>query len=389
LGPSPAWLLAILLVIGSPGCGDSPREQPPATTAADAVVDASGWLAFKEIGLRITGGEQLSLAELAELGEQPAFTRWRQSNEGAVVRADRVGRWLEAAFADELGRTGPRKINADRRELARSYRYSFANRDEVDRKLNAFIEQQGYAQVLAGGHHWIGADRLPRPLKIDFLPAKPEIRFHDGRFLIDTGVLAAGGTDQLIRNLISLLYRNLGVLPGASPLEFSGEEAVAQSFRVMLNEGIASWLDDEPRTYFLRNHYKLKKVNPVPEDYFNLAIETIERFEATLPPLFADPAQMQEKGLFVADGLAGSGAFTKTGFSMATTIARRLGAQRLHEVRHSIPGFLAAYQEAARLNPQPLPQVGTPGQEAFACMPPLTEDLYQQLHDLLVRHFPQ
>ena len=70
-------------------------------------------------------------------------------------------------------------------------------------------------------------------------------------------------------------------------------------------------------------------------------------------------------------------------------ISHRLGEDRLRQASRSVPGFLAAYQEAALLNPDPAPSPGLPGNELFETVPPLNPELFDKLHAMLSRIFPE
>ena len=103
--------------------------------------------------------------------------------------------------------------------------------------------------------------------------------------------------------------------------------------------------------------------------------------------MLADPAVMETRGQSFARSMAASSAFSKMGLAMAEVIVGRLGEERLHQVRQSVPDFFAAYQEAARLNPTPIPEPGSEGIVLYESVAALEEDLFEPLHSLLVRHF--
>ncbi|MBE0566805.1 MAG: hypothetical protein IH621_12640 [Krumholzibacteria bacterium] len=384
--------LGLLLVVAGCGGGGSGDEQAtgagtgaPPDTACPVVVDLSGWQAFTALAGRITAGEAVSAADLAALGEQASFTVWRESMAPVVPKPERVGNFLEEAFWDELGRTSERKAHADRRDLGLSYRWSWERRARVD-SLAAVVATEAWAcGLLEHTRGWIAPDRLPRPVRIHAVPGQPELRWHDGHLVVDTGVLVAGGPQQLQRQLAGLLYRNLEAVDGINPLEATGDTAVAHVFRILRNEGLATWIEDLPHTYFDRDHPRLRRVMPVPEHFYQSTLRVAEICGAVLPRLFADPQEMALRGQDFARTLAAGGAFSQGGYGMAAVIAGRLGLPRLQEAAHSVPAFVAAFQEAALLNGDDRPLPGALGHEPWACVAPLPVDVYDRLLPLLER----
>ncbi len=77
------------------------------------------------------------------------------------------------------------------------------------------------------------------------------------------------------------------------------------------------------------------------------------------------------------------GAPDYAGYAMAATIARHLGEDRLVQVRDSVSGFVSAYQEAALMNPTPLPVPGRPGVSNNETMPPWSPEVFDWLMELL------
>ena len=49
----------------------------------------------------------------------------------------------------------------------------------------------------------------------------------EDNLLVDTGVLVAGGHDQAVHQMVSLLYRNFQTIPGPNPATLAGGDAVA------------------------------------------------------------------------------------------------------------------------------------------------------------------
>ena len=305
-----------------------------------------------------------------------------------VPPAFKIGNWVEEAFWESVGQNRPKKTNSDRASFSRSMRFSYDHRDEIDRMLADYRNQGHPCRVHDLAGQWLEKDRLPDPLVIYFVAGKPELRSHGGNLVVDTGTLLAGGSKQLDRQLVSLLYRDRQALPGPNPLEAQGSAAVAHTLRIMMNEGVAAWIEDMPNTSFSSVHPRLGKVNFIPETVFETGIRAMDIFNTNLPRLLADPAAMTKNGSNLARAITGAGALTQGGYCMAAVIAGRLGEQKLHEVRLSPPAFLAAYQEAARQNTLPLPHPGAAGRELYETMPALSGEVFPGLLKLLEDSFP-
>lgn len=383
-----------ILLLAAAGCGGGEGTSGAGTGSAPAgdaacpvVVDASGWQAFTALAGRISGGDAVGDADLAALGEQPSFTVWRHSMAPAVPKPERVGNFVEEAFWDELGRTGERKANVDRQNLGLSYRWSWDHRARIDSLAAVVADESWRCGLLAGTRGWIDPERLPRPLTVHLVPGQPELRWHEGQLLVDTGVLAAGGPDQLQRQLAGLLYRNLAAQDGANPLAAEGDTAVAHVFRILRNEGLATWIEDLPHTYFDPVHPRLRRVMPVPEHFYVSTLRVAEICSTTLPRLFADEQEMRLRGQDFARTVAAGGAFSRGGYGMAAVIAGRLGPERLQAAARSVTSFVMAFQEAALLNGEDRPLPGALGHEPWACVAPLPAEVYARLLPLLEREF--
>lgn len=384
--------VALALTLPGAGCGgDSGGKagQPAAGPQACPVsVDLGAWQAFCTLGARLAKGETPPAAELVALGEEPSFALWRASLAPNVPPAQRVGNWAEEAFWAESGRdNSERKMNADLRTIGANYRWAWDRRARVDSLAALLAGPEAACALLARTTGWIDADRLPVPLPIHVVPGKPELRYHEGHVFVDTGVLAAGLPSQLERQLAGLLYRNLQAEDGASPLELVGDLAVAHCFRILRNEGIATWIEDLPHTFFDPGHPRLRQVRPVPEFFYESTLRTIALTSEGLPRLFADPAEMTAQGATYARTIAGSGGFNQGGYGMAALIHARLGAARLQAAARSVTGFVAAYQEAALLNGTGRPTLGAAGHEPWEALGPIAPDVYDRLLPLLERVF--
>jgi hypothetical protein len=390
------WLLTTIFLLLLAGCGGAEQEQagtPEAkekssTAACPVVVDVSGWETFQALGDRLSKGEQVPARELEAFGSLPAITLWRESMVGNVPEAYRVGNWAEFAFWDEVGQGRPSKPNEDRMKFGPAMRFSYDNRQEINELISLFAEQDNLCSISKLASYWLDADKKPDPLTVSFVAGKPELRSHHGQLIADTGLLLAGGQAQLGRQLVAILYRERQVVDGKSPLDLTGAESIANTLRVMMNTGIASWIEDMPNTYFRPVHPRLGQVTFVPENIFTTGIRGMNILSTNLPEMFADEAVMTQKGQSLSRAITGSGALTQGGYCMAAVIVNRLGEDKLRAVRNSPPAFLKAYQQAASLNTLPLPQPGEIGRQLHETMPAFPEDVYLGLLKILEEYFP-
>ena len=389
------WGLPVLLLLTVTACSQDPgtegkpvEDVPQQTTSCDLTTDTSAWTAFKELADRIAEGEPVSKKELDAFGNQPSVTAWRNSFEPGVPSALRVGNWLEGTFWNELGRKGKQKLSTNRATFMRSYRYSLDNRDRIDERL-AELTGPRKCDVVDLGRFWIEPDRWPGNLTIHFLPAKAEIRIFEGSLLVDTGLVGAARSDQVIRSMAGLLYRKYQFVEGENPIEVEGTEAVANLFRILMNEGLASWIEQTAILEFDRKHSKLSKFQPIPEDFFAKTQQAVQLLNGQLGSMFDDETVMVAKGQALVTQMGVSNLISQTGYGMAAVIVARHGEDRLREVGRSVPAFLAAYQEAASLNTVPAPVPGEIGVELYQTVPPLQDEVFTELHALLTRVFPE
>lgn len=386
-------LLPILLLLAVTACSQDQDSESQQTTgedhqaaACDVTMDTSAWTDFKELADRIHAGEKVPREDLDAYGEQPAVTVWRQSMEPNVPPALRVGNWLEGLFWEDLGRQGKQKPSASKTIYMTSYRYSLENRDRIDERLAELTGPMKCDLAELTGF-WIDPGKLPKNLTLRFLPGESEIRIFENSLLVDTGVVAAGSPLQIIRHMAALLYRNFQYVLGDSPLDKEGAEAVAHMFRVVMNEGYASWVEQTPFIEFDRQHPRLWKFTPIPEEYFSKTQAAVALLNHQLAPMLEDEAMMIEKAQPLAKHLGAMNAYAQTGYGMAAVIAGHLGEDRLRQVNGSVHGFLAAYQEAAAMNPVPAPEPGDPGVELFQTVPPLETEVFTGLQALLIEVF--
>ncbi len=388
-------LLLSILLLGAAGCGqkadtDAASGQAATTsTHADCglVVNAKPWVAFLDMANRMAAGQEVPRAELEAYGQMPAVDAWRRSLTPNVPRVAALANWLEGAWWEKLGRTGKHKVVADGRSMGRSFLYSHQHQTQIDELIAAFNSDEYACRVRDLNALWISPDNISSPLVLNILPTMAEVRIFENEIFIDTGVLQAGSKEQTVRLITSLLYRNLEAVPGKPPLESTGEQAIAECLRVMMNEGMAALIEQTLNLEFDPRHHTLHKIQMVPEDYYRKAQYTLGLFAEQLPVMFADDAVMAARGGTFARTLAAGSSFTQTGLAMASVIKARLGLDRLRQVRSSVPDFLAAYQEAALLNNTPCPEPGTTGTKLYETVPPLDPALFSSLHAMLQRHF--
>lgn len=388
-------ILAVLLLLTVTACSQdgatgnkTASDEDGQSTDCKVTSDASAWSAFKELADRIAAKQPVSSEDLKAYGIQPSVTVWRNSFEPNIPPALRVGNWLEATFWDELGREGKQKLNPNRATFMRSYRYSLENRNLIDEYL-AELTGPRKCEVADLAGFWIEPDRWPEEVTIHFLPARPEIRIFDGSLLVDTGLVGAAPPAQVIRSMAGLLYRKYQFIEGPNPIEVEGEEAVANMFRVMMNEGLASWIEMTPTLEFDPRHWKLSQFKVFPEQYFNKTQNAISLMNDHLGSMFADHDVMVAKGQALATQLGASNLISQVGYGMAAVVAARFGEEYLRDAGRSVPAFLTAYQEAASQNADPVPVPGDLGVELFETVPPLQPEIFTKLQALLISYFSE
>ena len=386
-------LVFLSLTIAACSPGGEEAEKPKAAVEAQKAdcqlaTDTSAWTAFKVIADRVDAGKNVPLDDFYDYGELPTITLWRRSMERDAPTAERIGNWLEGVFWEKLGRKGEQKRTPDRSAFLHNSNDCLQNRDRIDARLDELTGPRK-CEMDKLIRYWTDPENLPENMTIHFLPARPEIRILEGGIFVDAGVLGAGSVDQVIRNAASLVYRRYQVIPGPNPLEVEGELSVAHAFRVLVNEGVTGWIDKAALLHFDEDHPALHKVKIIPEDFFSKAQEAIGLMDRHLGTMLNDEADMAERGKFFAEHLAAMNAYSQTGYAMSSVIFHRLGKDRLREASRSVPGFLAAYQEAALLNPDPAPIPGKPGSQLFETVPPLDPEISRQLQAMLTRVFPE
>lgn len=392
LRPGRFLLLALstaILAVAAAGCGDREDAQESAAGSASAavhgdsalVVDLRGWRDFEALFERIEAGADPTAADFADLARSEPFLGWSACAHPEGADAARVGRWLENAFADELDRSVPRKVNAERRRMATSYNYSRSHAEKIDELLVPWTEPEFRADFLEQVATWIAPELRPRPLTLRFLPAIPEIR-NCGVFYVDTGVVAAGGNRQLRRQLTAMLYRSLMIVPEIDAPD-NPRAPIAAVIREMLNTGVAVWIEQAPKTFFDIDHPELNDVELVPESFFVAGQRLTAFFDRSLPELLGNPDLTVEQARGFAQRSSSGVDLTQAGYAWAATIVHHFGEPRLREVCQSPAEFLFTYQEAALRNPVPRPRPGALGSDLAETQPPLAVPVYEQLLALL------
>lgn len=388
------WSVLVLLLLAISSCsedkGTEEKASPQAThSVADCglTTDSSAWTAFKEVADRINAGTIMTKEELDAFGDLPPVALWRDSYQSDYLTAQRVGNWLEGTFWEELGRKGEQKYNSNRKDFISSYHYSLDNRDRIDERL-AELTGPRKCDLTEIARFWIEPDLMPRILAIHFLPAKMDMRIFGDNLLVDTGIVSATRVDQIIRQMAALLYRNFQSVPGPNPTKQEGAEALAHSFRILMNKGISGWIEKSINLEYDRKNPFMLNFSVVPENFFAMTQKMIKTMNSQLGPMLDDEDKMNENGQELASHLAVSGGFDEGSYGMAAVISARLGEDKLRQAGRSVPAFLAAFQEAALANPVPAPQPGDPGTELFQTVPPLDPEIFTKLHAMLTEVFP-
>lgn len=371
-----------LLTLGSffGGCGGekSPGEQKGETPENCQVhLDTTAWQVFDDLGRRSAAGETLTSDDYQVFADLPIVTIWKNSM-SFHLSSIRIVSWLESAFEPDAA-DGNRKPSSDRVHFSRNYQYSLSHLDEIQSRIQDFQDQGRGCSLKEKANFWLGEKDVPDSLVVAIIPSKPELRNFENYLFVDSGVLWAGSPEQLEGQLVGLLFRSLRMLEGASPGGAQGKIAVANSIRVMMNEGILGYIEDQPGTTFNPDHAKLGAVNIVPEVVYEHGRRAIDLFETHLPEMMADPAVMTRKGRNLAKTLIASSSLNQGGYCMSATIAGHLGEDRLRDTAGSPSAWLKAYQEAALLNGKPAPDPYQFTQRMYRCMAPFDDSVFEGL----------
>ncbi len=392
--------LALFLALALAGCGgdsggdsgseaDKRTESAPAPSNCDAAMNTRAWDGFLTLAERLDGGEIPPAGDIQAWADLPVMQTWLESiSHGNQTSTPHLDQWLEGAFWDKVGQGRKFKPTSDRRVFGDSFRLNYDLRQGIQERLNAYAAEDQPCRLLDLAGRWINQDRIPSPLVVYFVASKPELRSYHGHLLVDTSLFLASSTDQLNRQMVANLYRERQAMDGPNPLEIKGRPAVAHTIRLLMNEGIAAYIEDMPSTHFSEVHPRLADLNIVPETIFDIGIRVMGVFNNGLPRMLSDEDYMAEQGHEVGRAMVAMGAFTRGGYCLAATIAARLGDERLVAVRHDPLGFLNAYQEAALQNSLPLPRPGAAGHELYESMPAFSDEVLVGLREILQETFP-
>jgi hypothetical protein len=362
LGPhnAPATRAAasLLLVLGAAALAGCQGSRSATTASAvhvaqrcALVVDTSGLDAFWAAADHLQAAPDTPARTVGEdIAELPVWHRWRESYGPGAVSIEHMGLILRAAVLGPGALTTDETRNLVRREVVRSQNFTLTRRAQVQEFVDAFVAQETACDVWPLARAWVRPAALPDTLRIDLLAGNAEIRLFEGHYLVDAGLALVCGREQVTRLLASVLYRKLEATEGPSPGDVKGDAVLAESLRLIRNEGIAAYIDDLPNLFFGREHPALAGTAPVPEDLCATARRNLLSIEQVVTRQLTQPAAARDfEGVHL--NLVGSRGWQATGWFMATVIAHRLGEPRLQAAARSVPDFLATYQEAALANP--------------------------------------
>ena len=390
----PAGHLLIALTFFMAGCGNDQEttdgenagnkdQQSVAVDQCGVRVDETAWQVFADIARRHQSDQDVGREDYQVFADLPIMTQWKASMTDHLPSV-RIVNWLDRTYNPDQ-KTG--KYSSDRRQFSVSYAYTIDHLNDIDPLIKRF-ETEGHAcNLMEKVNYWLSPDQVPDSLVVAFLPSKAEIRVLHQYLFVDTGVLRAGSMQQLENQLTGILFRARMQLHGDLPAACEGKDAVANSVRVMMNEGIIGIIEDQPGTIFDSSHPNLGDFNIVPEYVYEHGIKTINLFNNHLPSMLADEKVMQEKGRNLAKTLIASSSLNQGGFCMSATIAGNLGKDSLRATVGSPSAWLAAYQKAAKMNPVPAPEPYTVMDDMHMSMPPFDDSVYQGLQEILKQAF--
>lgn len=382
-----AFPFVLMAALALAGCGDGGQQD--VSDPCPVTTDDDVWRTFLDLAGRLDEGQAVERDELLAFAEMPVMTQWRRSLAPNSPSPINIANWLDSAFSANNAATTRGKTNPNRRMLTESYNYSFGHRAAIDSLLEDF-RAQGACRLDELVEFWIAEEnRRDMQIVAAFLPAQSEIRFENDTLLVDTGAFMASGVDQAVEQIASLLYRNHQIIPGENPAILEGGASVAHAFRATVNEGLAGWIARNPETEFRDDHPRLGSIRVVPEKFFQTSRRVLDYGGRIFPAMVADPAVMEARGRAFTNFMTGQNAYGSLGYAMAAVIEARWGEERLREAGRTVPGFLAAYQEAAEGNPVPAPEPGTAGVSLHQTMPPFDPVVFEGLMELLRSTFPE
>lgn len=386
-------LLALTLI--STGCGnenksasnkesEGPENQLAVIDQCGIVIDDTGWQVFSEIIKRHEAGQTVGREDFQVFADLPIVSQWKESMTGNLPSV-RIVNWLEQTFNPTQEKATKR--NLVRREFSTSFAYTIEHQKDIDPLIKKFRIDGIACNLMKKINFWVSPDVAPDSLIIAFLPSKPEIRIIHQYLFVDTGILQAGNMEQLENQLTGIIFQAKMQLHGEYPTVEEGQSAVANSIRVMMNDGIMGYIEDKPSTLFSGEHPVLGQIDIVPEQVYGYGIKAVELFNLHLPGMLADENLMQKKGNSLVKTLGASNSLNQGGFTMSATIAANLGDEALRDTAGSPSAWLAAYQKAARMNPVPTPEPHTVMGQFHLSMPPFDDEVYEGLQKILRQAF--
>lgn len=387
-------IMALSLMISGCGNKDQSADSKSAPPSAEAsiqtdqcgvTIDDTAWQAFAAIARAHQAGQTPERTDYQHYAELPIIAHWKESISGNISTV-RIINWLNEAFTPTVD--GSSKTNAERRKYRDGYAYTVEHLEDMDPLIAKFQSQGHSCNLMKKVNFWISEEAAPSSLVLAFLPSKPEIRvFHEYLF-VDTGVLRAGNLEQLENQLASILFRARMSLNGDDPMVCESRDAVANSIRVMMNEGIIACIEDQASVIFAPDHPRLGKFNIVPEDIFERGSSAIRIFNNNIPSMLNDEKIMKKNGNDLARTLVAGGSMIQGGYSMSATIEGNLGKDALRATVGSPAKWLAAYQKAASMNPVPTPEPNEVMNNLYQSMPPLDPQVYDGLQEIIQQAFP-
>ncbi|PID78755.1 hypothetical protein CSB20_13460 [bacterium DOLZORAL124_64_63] len=373
--------MALVGLLGLTACGSSSDQEKPGpdgdASPCDVPIQTAPWDLFVEFCEATDAGHPPTRKQLRAFAELPMMVAWRNSM-GQPVPAGDIINWLEFTFTPEDLR--PKNTpSRDRVAFRRSYNYSIEHRRAIQTRLAEFRTEGLACRVRDEAAFWLKPEQRPTALEIVFMPSKPELRISKGRLFVDTGVLWAGSREQLVGQLMSLVFREEGLLQGPPAASLEGEAAVAHSVRSMMNQGILGYIENLPGTRFRADHPKLGDLAIIPENVFQTGVKTIDLLNRFIPLEGEDPQAVQTRGYDLAMTLKASSSINQGGYCMAACIATNLSRERLRDCVGNPSAFLRSYQEAALQNPSPQPSPHTVPDALPSSMPPLDEAVIKDL----------
>ncbi len=326
--------------------------QVPQTHAGEAdcpvVVERRAQEAFMGLGERLAEGKRVALEDFQALCAQEDYACWLKTYDLGYVNGSIMRNVMTYVFADSNTATDGMRRKPKRKELTQNFTYVKEHASEVEQILARFEAEGWHCRVRDRLEGFIDLSLLPQPLTISFLTLLPEIRYLEDRLLVDAGLALAGGPEQLSRLMASVLYRVLAAPGGRAPHEnLPGAEALVATYRKLLLEGIASWLEGYPDVDFADDHPLLGEPDILRYEYLTRAAEALAGMHRYLVIVMTSEEKLNLQGGLVDEVLRGLGAYTLTGYAMAELIATQLGEQELAASAQSTRMFLEAYQQAA------------------------------------------